>query len=292
VPPATFLRCLTALAFCWLGFHIPNGAAEEPGFRRFAGSISPDGAYVLAWGWGEDDQPNKLKEWPPGRDTAGDLVANYLVDAVRGQVLAVIPEHHHFHTSDGRWKRFSGLDVTWSEDSQSALAIYEGRWSNESILWINPRSRRFVEVLPQLAEAYSRFLAKKEKVEDSGAISFSLPALLPGGVLVIRGRARPSVVHPPEYNYVLKLQMNFGGGTPKYTLVTARKAPEEPANEKVEDALNQAYQQLRAKLNDAARAALKEKQLAWLKQREALPESDRWLFTHQRTSYLRARAEK
>jgi len=42
---------------------------------------------------------------------------------------------------------------------------------------------------------------------------------------------------------------------------------------------------------DAGRAELKEKQLAWLKQREEMEKSERTYFTHLRVAYLRARAE-
>jgi hypothetical protein len=160
--PAVF-RWVAVLAFWTFLFVVPRALADEPGFRRFADTISPDGAYVLAWGWGEEEEHlEKLKEWPPGGDTAEDSVANYLVDAVRGQVLATIPERDHFLTSNGRWKRFSGLAVGWAEDGQHALAIYEGRWSDEAILWIRPETRSFIDVLGPLEEAYRRFLAKKE----------------------------------------------------------------------------------------------------------------------------------
>ncbi len=282
---------IAILALCWLasGFFCATGG--EAGFRRFAHTISPDGAYVLAWGWGEDEHPEKLKEWPPGADTAGDSVANFLVDAIRGQVLAAIPERDHFQTSDGRWKRFSGLAASWSEDSRTALAIYEGRWSDESILWIDPKKRTFVELLPKLTEAYARFLAKKENVAEAGEISFSLPAILAGGVLVLDARARPQVNKPPEYTYRLKFQVKIARDEPTCTLLGGHKIGEPPEDGKVEDELNKAYQQLRSKLNEAGRATLEEAQVRWLKPREALGESDWIFFTRMRAAFLRARLE-
>lgn len=284
-------RGLALLALCWLGPHVSNSAAAEPGFRRFSNSISPDSAYVLAWGWGSDPEKlETLKEWPAGADTARDLVENYLVDAVRGKVVAVIPEHDHYVTSEGKWKQFSGLAVTWSEDGRQALAIYEGRWSDESILLIDPKKRTFAEVLPQLHQAYTRFLAKSAKL-DEPEISFNMPALLPGGVLVIHARALEKVNEPPRFSHVLKLQMKGGGIEPSFTLLSAHKDREEPDDEKVEDELNKAYQQLRSKLSETARATLKGRQLAWLKQREALPASERVFFTRMRLAHLRAQTE-
>lgn len=266
-----------------------SAAEEEPGFRRFADTISPDGAYVLAWGWGEEEHPEKLREWPPGQDIAGDFVANYLVDAVQGKVLATIPERDHYAGTQG-FKRFSGLAVSWSEDSRQALAIYEGRWSDEAILWIRPATHTFLDVSGSLHKAYSQFLARKEKLADAGEISFSMPALLPGGVLIIDARARPKVNEPPEYNYRLKFRMKIESGKAGFTLVSGRKIPEPPEDDKVEKELNVVYQKLRDKLNHAGRAALKEKQLRWLKQREALGDQSRF-FTRMRTAYLRALVE-
>jgi len=279
-------------ALCAWFFGARCAADDVAGFRRFGCTISPDGAFALAWGWGENaDDLAALKEWPAGRDKKDDSISNYLTDAVAGKVLAVIPEHDHYVTSDGDFKRFSGLAVGWAEDSSRALAIYEGRWSNESILWIDPKKRTFTEVLAPLTEAYSRFLKKKDRVADSGEVSFAMPALLPGGVLVIDGRARPMVNKGPEYNYRLRFQVNFDGKEPKCTLVSGRKIPEPPENDKVEDELNKAYQELRAKLKDADRVSLRDRQLQWLKQREALAETDRTFFTRLRAAWLRARAE-
>lgn len=288
--PAQLCRCIMIAGLCWLGSR-EQGAAGEAGFRRFADSISPDGAYTLAWGWGSDPEKlDALKEWPAGADTAEDFVENYLVDAVAGKVIAAIPERDHYLTSQGKWKQFSGLAVAWSEDSGRALAIYEGRWSDESVLLIEPKKRAFTEVLPQLHQAYTRLLAKSAKL-DEPEISFSMPALLPGGVLVVHARALEKVNEPPRFSHMLKLQVKTSSTEPSVTLLSARKDREEPDDEKVEDELNKAYQQLRAKLSETARATLKGRQLAWLKQREALPASERVFFTRMRLAHLRAQTE-
>lgn len=300
----TAFRRVVAAVCAFAPFFLGTGRAEEsgPGFRRFADTISPNGAYVLAWGWGEEQgRLEALKEWPPEKDNiAGDAVANYLVNAVQGGVLAVIPERAHYEGTPG-FKQFSGLAVGWAQDSRRALAIYEGRWSDEAILWINPETRTvadtFLDVLAPLDAAYRRLLAKQEKLKEAGEISFSLPALLPGDVLVIDARARPQVNKPPEYNYRLKFQLKSAGEKPRCILLSAHKISESTSNygdDKVEDELNKAYQQLRAKLGEAEREALRQKQLQWLRQRQALRTaggSNGNFFTRLRTAYLRARAE-
>jgi hypothetical protein len=289
---SAWMRIFSATVLFFLSGFL--AAAGEPGFRRFADTISPDGAYVLAWGWGDEEHPENLKEWPPGQDSAGDFVANYLLDAVGGRVLATIPQRDYFRASDGSWRRFSGLAVAWSEDSQHALAIYEGRWSDEAILWIGPKLLSFVDVLGPLDKAYRDLLAKKEKLAEAGEIGFSRAALLPDGGLVIHAHARPQVNRPREYHYRLKFLVKLGGPRPIFALVSGRKIPpaDDDNDDAVEDDLNKAYQTLRAKLDETGRTALQEKQRRWLKQRESLgPDVNAALFTRMRTAYLRARSE-
>jgi hypothetical protein len=296
---------LRRVAIFAAGAHFLLGVAHSeergPGFRRFADTISPNGAYVLGWGWGEEKgRLEALKEWPPDGDTAGDSVANYLVNAVQGRVIATIPERDHYEGTPG-FKRFSGLAVGWAQDSRRALAIYEGRWSDEAILWINPETRTeadaFIDVLAPLEAAYRRWLAQQEKVSEAGEIAFSLPALLPGDVLMIDARARPQVNKPLEYNHRLKFLLKLDGGKARCTLVSGRKISDASANysdDRVEEELNKVYQRLRARLDDPGRAALKATQLQLLKQRQALIDagSNGRFFTRLRTAYLRARVEE
>lgn len=283
------LRFLTLTA-CFVGCSWV--AAGEPGFRRFPDTISPDGNYVFAWGWGMEEHPEQLQEWPPKQDTAGDSNANYLVDAIHGKVLAIIPQRDHFLTSEGRWKQFSGLGVAWAEDSESALAIYEDRWSDAAILWVHPKMLSFLDVLGPLDKAYRGLLAKNEKLKEAGEISFSRPALLPDGILVIDARAKPRVNQEREYYYRLKFRLPANGDKTKCKLVTGRKIrpPDDDNDDAVENELNEAYQKLKTKLNATDFEALKKEQFKWLNQRNAL-EGDRIFFTQLRTSYLRARAE-
>ena len=61
--------------------------------------------------------------------------------------------------------------------------------------------------------------------------------------------------------------------------------------EALEQALNDWYGQLRTRLNEADKQALKEKQLRWLKKRQAADANVRDLLTAERVAYLRAWAE-
>lgn len=291
---------LAMYALCAILALFASSAADGPGFRRFAKTGSPDGAYALAWGTGGGRPLAELREWPIGTDTRDDAGQNFLVDAISGKVLAEIPGHDHFMTGDGIGKQFGSLTVSWSDDSQRALAIYGGRWSDDSILWIDPKKRTFTEVVSPLMKATREFLTKKEKIgnlDDEEGVTFDSAKLLPGGVLMINVRAKPKITRPDSYDYRLRFSVRFDGNKPACTLVSGVQIPDAPGEEKsadfkVEAELNKAYQTLRAKLNDADRAVLKEKQLQWLKERDAISdEAERMIFTRIRTAYLQGRAE-
>jgi hypothetical protein len=267
--------------------------AAEPGFRRFAETISPDGAYVLAWGWrtkGEDLA--KLKEWPEGKDTFDEgTTENYLVDAVQGRVLVVIPGFEYFRGTSGH-ENHGGISVGWSMDSHEALAIYDGKWSNRALVWIRPATRTCIDVEKPLTGAYRRLLQSREKRPEPGGISFHDPAILPGSVLVTYGWAQIPK-EDPVFHYRLRFQMKFEEKKATCVLVNGRSIPDAGEEPDDEAALNAVYGKLRAGLNDAGRAALKKEEEAWLKQREAIEdEMYQKSFTSLRVSYLRARLGK
>jgi hypothetical protein len=301
--PSLISRRMAVLAIAWLVSGALLTADGEPGFRRFAHTVSPDGAYVLAWGWGEDEANlAALKEWPDGKDTYKEgAIANYLVDAAGGRVLKTIPDHDHYVTSDGRFKPFSGLTLAWAEDGQKALAIYSGRFEEDSVVWIDPKQKTSVEMLGPLHQACVQFITKTEQFEEEALFWIEGPALLPGGVVVFDARAKVKVTEPAESWYRFKFQVKIEGEEAKCRMLIGRKIPkprtpadvedETARNALIEEELNRANAQLLAKVKASERAALKEKQLAWLKQRETVGASQRVLFTQLRTAYLRARAE-
>src|SRR5437763_14610328 len=71
-------------------------------FKRFPETISPDGAYFLAWGAAEEaSDPAQLTE-VPYEDEAFDEAnregnaSNYLVDAATHKIVATIPGFEYF----------------------------------------------------------------------------------------------------------------------------------------------------------------------------------------------------
>lgn len=285
-------RCFQIVVIALVGLVAPAALAQtEPGFRRFEETISPDGAYVLAWGWSKAGDLAALKEWPKEQDNDQEAVENYLVDAVEGRVLAIIPGFTYFRGTPGR-ENHNGLSVGWSADSRDALAIYDGRWTNEAVVWIRPATRTLINVRDQLDDAYRGLLKAREKQRDPGGISFQYPAVLPGGVLVADAWAQ----HPkedPVFHYRVRFRVKIDGDKARCEVVSGRKIPDEIQEPTDEAALNKVYGQLRASLNDAGRAALKKEELAWLKQRAAMEsEVHRDDFTRMRVSALRARMGK
>jgi uncharacterized protein YecT (DUF1311 family) len=105
-----------------------------------------------------------------------------------------------------------------------------------------------------------------------------------------------------EHYYRFKVKVNAGGDGPECTLLDGHKIPdaenyfamedEKARAQAIEKDLNEVYTRYRAKLSDAEKNALKEKQLRWLKKRAATEEHVRDILTVKRIAYLRAWAER
>jgi hypothetical protein len=265
--------------------------AGEPGFRRFAETVSPNGEYVLAWGWSGGDDVTKLKEWAEEKDNTDGEVQNYLVDAVKGRVLGVIPGCDYFRGTEGH-QNHGGIAVGWSMDSKDALVITDTKWSSAAVVWIRTATHTFIPVQESLEKPYRRLLQTKEKRRDPGGMSFEDPAILPGGVLAIYCWAQIPK-EEPVFLYRLRYKVKIDGGKAQCEIVSSRKLPGDDKEAADEESLNKVYGQLRGTLNEAERAALKAEEVAWLKQREAIDdEMYQGAFTRWRVSYLRARLGK
>jgi hypothetical protein len=279
-----------------------------PGFRRIRDTLSPNGAYVIAWGWGleEKDDPKTLKEWKPKRDNDEGEIQNYLVDAVKARVLHVFQEGGaYFETSDGHFQRFSGFDATWSDDSQRAIIIYDGRFGDGSLLWVNAARRTSHNIAEKLQEVMGKHIAKEDKLpedEELQSFWFSYPVILPDDVFVIDVKAKRNAPAEREHLYRFKVKVSGLGEELQCKLLDGRKTPEaedyfaiddEKARaELLEKDLNEIYGRLRAKLSEAEKKTLKEKQVQWLKKREATNKDYRDVVTAERVAYLRAWAER
>jgi hypothetical protein len=268
-------------------------------FKRFPETISPDGAYVLAWAPTADPPQNtaELTE-VPYEDQAFDGgqpedVDNYLVDVAAHKIVATIPAFSYF--SGPKWhKHRADLKIGWSPDARSALAIEDDRWRSDTVLWIEPATREIVDVLEQLKEAFLSVLRKKEpKLADSVMISFNEPVISADGLLIVKASgAIPKNEETAAYR--LKFKVTGAGEKVQLHLQNARVIKEAPATSTYdpEAELNEVYPRLRAKLTEARRAALRDEQTRWLKLREEITDGDcKTTFTNHRIAELRVRLE-
>jgi len=285
--------CLAAIACVVFIAAAPAFAGGQ--FKRFPETISPDGAYALAWG-PMTDPPAKTAELVevPYEDEAFDeaqpeSVDNYLIDVATGKIVATIPGFEYFRGP--KWHKNRGdLEIGWAPDAQSALAIYDGRWGSDAVVWIEPRARKIVDVQKQLEETFRKVLRKKEpKLAAEVTIYFNYAVIPRAGVLILNA----SGTIPKKDDtaaYQLKFKITGAGDKVQFHLQNARVIEEAftVPDDDPEAELNKVYAQLRAKLPEARRAALREEQTKWLKRREEITDKGcKTRFTNHRIVELR-----
>lgn len=282
------------------GLFLSSSVLAGEQFKRFPETISPDGAYVLGWGPSLEGSPElaELSE-VPYQDEAFDEANreggadNYLIDVAAGKAVAKIPGFEFFRGP--QWhKNRADLEMAWSADAQSALAIYDGRWGSEGVVWIEPRTRKIVDVQKQLEKAFYGVLHKHEPGFDEVDILFRDAALVRPGLLVVHA----SGTVPKERDtaeYLLKFKVEGEGEKIQFRLQSGRKLPENaaPATDQENEAeLNKIYSKVRANLSPARRDTLRDEQARWLKLRENISNEEcRQRFTDHRIVELRARLE-
>jgi len=284
----------------WLSGTFGAQAAEPgPGFRRVPATISPNGAYVLAWGWREGETLAKIKEWPKDenerpesdkerRKSAEDAfdekkLENYLVDAVRGRVVAIVPGLDYF---DGR--RHADLSVVWSADSREAVAICEVRYGC-TVAWMRPATRTCLDITGPVKTA-ARSLLTKEKRLSAYTFAFFDQAVLTGGEFAVEGWARipKGEADSPDFSSRLCFRVKGDGTKARCVLLSKRTIPDSELRPSSAAELNEVYLQLRATLGRKERAALDKEQRAWLKEHGEASKLDDNV-NAPRISYLRAR---
>lgn len=299
---------LTAAASGWFWMAGSNSAGAEdaprrewdgkPGFCRFAGTISPDRAWVFIWapaGLAPEDLAH-LPEWAADLDINSDKtdVENFLYDLAHQRVALKLPGLDYF-AGLGWHKNRGELYVAWTADSRSALVICEERWDDEGILWVDTAQGRVFDLKDSLEKAYQEVLRRREKEDGEVNMQFCDPALLPGSLLVLDGNAGHMKEGPYyHYRFVFRVALPASGPDPALELVKAWKIPESEEHNTGVDYdpdLNLYYKQLRSRLDDQAKAALKEEQLGWLKFRDAQPQEVRDEITARRAVELRAMVE-
>jgi hypothetical protein len=274
----------------------PQPPKVGPGYCRFPGSISPDGAYLFAWAPSclTTEQKASLKEWPEGLEVPFDDfdIGDYLFDAPHNRLLSQIPEADFFEGRGARKNR-GELYVAWSPDSRSAIAICQERWDDNAIVWVDPTADRIINIKPTLEHAFGAVLHQRKK-EDPRAVNmqFSDPAILPGGILVVDGDSGHEK-EGPYYTFRLTCRVTFPGNKPHIEILKSREVSQQEHTTGVdyEPDLNKYYGRLRARLDDKAKATLKKEEQDWIQWRDAQPETAREQLTQRRAVELRARCE-
>jgi hypothetical protein len=275
------------------------GVSRAGEFKRFPQTISPDGAYVLAWGPAEEKAGDgaQFAEIPyedENFDHAnGDVeIKNYLVETATGKIVATIPGFDYF-AGPNMHKNHADLKICWARDAKSALAIFDGRWSSDAVVWIEPRAGKIVDVQKQLEKGFYAVLRKNEPRFKDVGVFFSQAVIPKAGVLILRA----SGTIPKEDNtsdYLLKFSVTGEGDKVQFRLLNSRRLPDETTGPSadVETELNRVYNNLRGKLSPRERDLLRDEQTRWLKLREQIKdEYAREHFTENRTAELRTWSE-
>ena len=139
----------------------------KPGFCRIPGTVSPDGRYLIVWepaGLSPEVRAT-LPEWASDLDINCDKTEfeDFLYDNTRGRVAADLSQLDYFK-GQGRRKNRGDLWVAWTADSRNVLAIFEERWDDQRIVWIDSESGRVTDLKDVMEKAYLSGLRQRKKV--------------------------------------------------------------------------------------------------------------------------------
>jgi len=264
----------------------------QPGFCRISGTTSPEGRYVFIWepaGLSPEIRAT-LTEWAPDLDINCEKTSfeDFLYDNTRRRVVADLSQFDYFEGQG--WRKNRGeLYVAWTDDSRKVLAVFQERWDDQGIVWIDPATGRITDLKDVMEEAYLRGLRQRGKETGGEMIQFSEPAILPGNILVVDGNSG-HMKEGPYLRYRLTLRLTFTGDRPHLELLKVRKCEDRSTMDYDPD-LNAFYKRLRARLDENGRAALKKEEEEWIRFRDSQPANARDQLTQRRAVELRARVE-
>ncbi len=69
-----------------------------------------------------------------------------------------------YFKGQGRRKNRGDLWVAWTADSRNVLAIFEERWDDQRIVWIDSESGRVTDLKDVMEKAYLSGLRQRKKV--------------------------------------------------------------------------------------------------------------------------------
>jgi len=266
-------------------------SAEEADYHRFPRTVSPDGAYVLAW---SDSLPEELEaQKTKGKEETVEETetANFLVDLATKKPVLLLPDFHYYAGEDGRQNHYD-LDAAWSPDARTLLAVYDARWNYASIVWVDPVARKCTDVGKKLEALFRRALLAREgkgyrKYAEGMEVSFQNVVFETNRTLIMDAWAQ-RIKKEPTFHYRMRVRAVTKDGGVQFETLEARAVSDDlgsggGGDETIETDLNKSYNKLRGRLPEAEREALKQQQLLWLKQREVMEdEFDQLQFTRRR----------
>lgn len=129
------------------------------------------------------------------------------------------------------------LEVTWSDDSRSALIVYDSRYETDSVYLLNVVTRQVTEIRSPLAAAYDRPLMsacgrkyRKAKASDGFGVNsdgIGFVALNRFEVRALAGIEKQDL----DYDYVYHLYFQTEDGGSHVFLVRAVHSPSEAESE-------------------------------------------------------------
>lgn len=233
----------------------------------------------------------------PGRETMDqeeDQVRNFLVDLKSHRLLGAINNAHYFSSENHR-----GLDVTWAPDSTWCIVTYQARFGFGSITLIRIRGNTCEQ--DDLGSHIQKALdgAIRSQVQDPRIICDGIAYFqaAPNGRIVARatGSTNPKRFDDQSTHYAL-FEGIFDPASRRWIRSKTRTIPDDSGLESVfsnlpvdstefesqearlasyDACLNEVYNALRVILPAERFAALKAKQIAWIKKLDAMDSAGR-----------------
>lgn len=305
-----FLLVFVLLLLC-LGTPLSAGEEVKPRYTRFPETISPDGAYCLAWDHKlvEGADAGMLVEAPYGTHFKVEsfAVQDYLVETNRTQPPLRLPKFAYFSGVDGHEDKH-GLSFAWAPNSKGALVIYESDRGCLALVWVDPVGRRVTEAGKAVESALRNLVSERfgdgeEKAQT--AVYYNRVALLEPDLLTIDGCLTQPGEKPEEvlaYWFRMRFNIVTEAGGARFTVASGRvlqaedllSEPPAGRGETMDAQMEKAFAKVRGPLGPGDRETLKKEQALWLKQREAMANPQhRAGFTLHRLEELKIRgAEK
>ena len=285
---------LLVVTFLFLG---ASAAMSEGGqFKTLPDTASPDGAYVFAYG--PAAATDKLEAFT---EAAGDGASiprqfqpNYLVNARTRKIAAAIPMLNDMELNLD--SQHSSFHVAWSPDGRTALAFFNGRYSTDTAMWVDPAAKTFSDVTGPLKAPVDKIVLErngKKLAEMLSSVWLAHARLHESGLLTLRASAADlgGGGSGLTFEYALQFQMTPGGGKVQFALMKSVPLMEgEISANDLESEMTASFNKLKATLDQKHHMALQEDQLAWLKKRNGIAnDAEKASATTERIKDLRTR---